>query len=205
MVITSTSSNGTSGAATTTVTNTTTTYYNFNPTATSYITSRQGGQFTSAFIQALTSGLAQCSSGYPSTQTITLVYSNGQLVDISSSSPFFGPIYFITPSGQPLTTQQLSCIQQLLNNLSQYNINYYTAGQTITTTTVSDGYCASWTTSSGGAQICSGCVNRYYLNGATGRCTMVRSACNTYDTNGNCTSCYQGYSLSAGDCYVVIN
>jgi hypothetical protein len=203
-----TTSGGSTGGSSTTVTNTTTVYV-FNPTTASYITSRSGALISAGLMQALAAGINGCNAAPGSGQQIVLVYSNGQVVDVSSitaSSSFFGPIYFITTSGQALSPQSLACIQQLINSLSsQYSVSYYSAGQTVSIGAVSDGFCARWVTNSGGAQVCAGCINRYYLSAQTGRCTMARTSCNTFDNSGRCTSCYPGYTLLGGDCYIVNN
>jgi hypothetical protein len=52
----------------------------------------------------------------------------------------------------------------------------------------------------GGAGLCSQCAYRYYnLNGY---CQPVNNLCNTWDTFGNCLTCYAGYSIVSGSCVI---
>ena len=50
---------------------------------------------------------------------------------------------------------------------------------------------------------CDKCYQGYYYSKDKGLCTIVDPQCKTYDiTNGNCLSCYPGYSLESGKCIV---
>ena len=67
----------------------------------------------------------------------------------------------------------------------------------ITTTPNSDPNCAQRDASN----ICTSCYYRYYLN-AQKVCVAVSDQCNTFDSLGNCLSCYGGYTLTNGSCVV---
>ncbi len=56
--------------------------------------------------------------------------------------------------------------------------------------------CSDWNWS---VQICLKCSNKWYLN-SNGVCTPVSDLCKTNDLNGQCLSCYDGYSLNNGAC-----
>jgi len=60
----------------------------------------------------------------------------------------------------------------------------------------SDLGCANWDWNN---QICLSCSKGYTLN-SNKICTAVSTQCNAYDTQGLCTSCYQGYDLINGSC-----
>lgn len=50
---------------------------------------------------------------------------------------------------------------------------------------------------------CNLCANKYYLDGASGKCMPVSPLCNTFNSlTGVCLSCYQGYILQTGQCIV---
>jgi hypothetical protein len=182
-----------------------TTIYSFNPTVTPYITSDSGQSFTVGFINALIQALSNYNAGASQSNQIIMVYSNGQIVDTSNSagSTFFGPIYFLSYGGQPLSQSTLVALQQIMNTLTtQWNFTYYSGTQSTTVDDTSDPYCASY---QGNSNICVACSTRYYLNSQTNKCTAVSSQCNTFDPNiGTCLSCYQGYTLSNGDCYILV-
>jgi hypothetical protein len=184
---------------------TTTTTYNFNPTVTPYITSNSGQSFTIGFINALILAINNYNTGVSQSNQIIMVYSNGQVIDTSNNggSTFFGPIYFLSYGGQSLSQSALIALQQIMNTLTiQWNVTFYSTTQTTTIVSTSDPYCARYQGNSG---ICAVCSTRYYLNARTSRCTAVSNQCNTYDLNtGVCLSCYQGYTLSNGDCYILV-
>lgn len=53
--------------------------------------------------------------------------------------------------------------------------------------------------------ICIQCGDRYF-KGQSGLCQQVNNLCNTWDSsNGNCLTCYPGYTLSNGQCSVSNN
>lgn len=191
---------------TSTTTTTTTTTYTFNPTITPYITSNSGQSFSAGFITALVQAINNYNANQMQANQIVLVYSNGQVVDTSSTAgtSFFGPIYFITYSGQGLSQAALVNLQQIMNSLTQqWSINYYNQQQTGTIVDTSDPNCARY---QGNTNICAVCSTRYYMNPRTSRCTAVSNQCNTFDsTNGACLSCYQGYTLSNGECYILVS
>lgn len=63
---------------------------------------------------------------------------------------------------------------------------------------VSDPYCIKF-----GNTGCSQCANGYYLSSSSGQCTQEDPLCKTSDqTNGNCLSCYGGYTLRNTKCEV---
>lgn len=84
-----------------------------------------------------------------------------------------------------------------------------------TTTTSTNVSFTQGQTSNGGAVIldpncskydangnCITCALLYFKN-QSNICQMVNPICATYDeTNGECTSCYPGYTLNEGDCSV---
>lgn len=50
--------------------------------------------------------------------------------------------------------------------------------------------------------VCTVCSKNYFLS-ASGKCTAVNPSCNTYNpSNGNCTSCFAGYEVQAGNCVI---
>lgn len=58
--------------------------------------------------------------------------------------------------------------------------------------------CSSWNWN---AQICLQCSSRWYFSTVNKACASVSDLCLTYDqNNGNCVSCYQGYTLGNGVC-----
>lgn len=61
---------------------------------------------------------------------------------------------------------------------------------------VSDVGCASWNWNK---QVCLQCSNNWVFN-ANKVCVPVSDQCNTFDSNGNCLSCYVGYNLNNGKC-----
>jgi hypothetical protein len=61
---------------------------------------------------------------------------------------------------------------------------------------VSDIGCAQWDWDK---QICLKCSNNWYLN-INNKCAQISPLCNSSDSNGNCMSCYKGYSLLNGSC-----
>lgn len=67
----------------------------------------------------------------------------------------------------------------------------------ITTTPNSDPNCAQRDTNN----VCTACYYRYYLN-AQKVCVAVSDQCNTFDSLGNCLSCYGGYTLINGSCVI---
>ncbi|ELP85704.1 protein serine/threonine kinase, putative [Entamoeba invadens IP1] len=57
--------------------------------------------------------------------------------------------------------------------------------------------------SSGGTSLCSKCATGYYSLGGSSGCTKCSTSCKTCDqTNGNCLSCYDGYTLNNGKCEI---
>ena len=49
--------------------------------------------------------------------------------------------------------------------------------------------------------ICTKCFSRYYLN-QQNQCVNVNPLCKTYNNNGLCLSCYPGYTLQTGNCFI---
>lgn len=203
--------NNTSSSTSTTTTTTTTTTYTFNPTITPYITSSAGQSFSAGFIAALVQALTTYNSNQQQANTIVLIYSNGQIVDttVTTSTTFFGPIYFIFYSGQQLSQNALYSLQQIMNGLTQqWGVFYYSNApqpgpSPLPNNNNNDPYCAQY---QGNTNICAACSNRYFLSSRTGRCSPISNQCNTYDSNnGQCLSCYQGYTLSNGDCYILVS
>jgi hypothetical protein len=70
-----------------------------------------------------------------------------------------------------------------------------------TTQTSTDPLCQSYDSTG----VCQSCVWRSVFN-AQGICTQVNPQCNTFSqTSGACLSCYSGYALNNGNCYVSQN
>jgi len=193
---------------TTTTTTTITTTYTFNPTITPYITSNAGQSFSAGFIAALVQALTTYNSNQQQSNTIVLIYSNGQVVDttVTTSTTFFGPIYFITYSGQQLSQSALFSLQQIMNTLSQqWGVLYYNNSPQQPNGPLPDNNDPNCARYVGNTNNCAACSNRFYLSSRTNRCTAVNNQCNTFDqSNGLCLSCYQGYTLSNGDCYILV-
>jgi proprotein convertase subtilisin/kexin type 5 len=53
-------------------------------------------------------------------------------------------------------------------------------------------------------QVCLECSSRWFFN-SKGVCTQVSDNCQSYDSNGVCTACYYGYSLSGNQCVALNN
>ena len=60
----------------------------------------------------------------------------------------------------------------------------------------SDSGCGKWDWDN---QVCLQCSNGWVFN-SNKVCVPVDSYCNSYNSNGDCTSCFPGYLLSAGKC-----
>lgn len=111
-----------------TTTTTTTTTYTFNPVITPEITSNSGQSFSAGFIRALIQAINNYNANQQKNDQIILVYSDGHVVDTSSISTttFNGPIYFITSSGQQISSSALTTLQQILSGLSQqWSVTFY--------------------------------------------------------------------------------
>jgi hypothetical protein len=52
--------------------------------------------------------------------------------------------------------------------------------------------------------VCNKCSDKYYI-GSSGTCIPVNPLCKSNDATGACTSCFPGYSLSAGSCGIAGN
>lgn len=191
-----------------TTTTTTTTTYTFNPTVTPYVTSNSGQSFSAGFIAALVQALNDYNANQQQSNRIVLIYSNGQIVDTSSTAgtTFFGPIYFITSAGQQLSQSALTAIQRMMTTLSQqWSVIFYSNSQS-TTPTIVDGSDPNCIRYQGNTNTCVACSTRFYLSSRTNRCVSVSNQCNTFNTtNGQCLTCYKGYTLSNGDCYILVS
>lgn len=77
------------------------------------------------------------------------------------------------------------------------NGNCVVAPQTQDNSAPTDVLCAKWD-----GKVCTQCsTGSYFKNGV---CTQADALCKTFDnTNGNCLSCYAGYTLTGGSCVAV--
>lgn len=50
--------------------------------------------------------------------------------------------------------------------------------------------------------VCRMCSQRYYVSPNTRTCVPVNPLCNEYNSSGECTSCYSGYTVSGGQCII---
>lgn len=50
---------------------------------------------------------------------------------------------------------------------------------------------------------CTSCYTGTFLS-SDGRCRQVSPLCKTYDSNGACTTCYNGYEVNQGNCIVAV-
>lgn len=53
--------------------------------------------------------------------------------------------------------------------------------------------------------VCIECSQTFYLDGSTGLCIAQNPSCQSVDSNGRCTSCYKGYTLQNGGCFIPRN
>jgi hypothetical protein len=60
----------------------------------------------------------------------------------------------------------------------------------------SDVGCAKWDWTN---QVCLNCSARWVFD-SKGKCSPVSSNCQSFNSNGVCTACYQGYAVSNGEC-----
>ena len=65
----------------------------------------------------------------------------------------------------------------------------------------SDLGCTTWNWAS---NVCTACSKNWVFN-SNKVCVQVNSLCQSYDNTGACTSCYQGYDLSNGECVLSLS